>query len=228
MYASSNRTPSEARCQRWETDRELLRDRFPDVRHLVLIGTDAAIAEGTVLVDAGAGRFEPVKLEMRFSPGYPSAAPTIFERGGRWAPEPDRHIQDAHDFCLGLPGIDLPSTETPEDFERFLAQLLVFLHDQFVFDATGIWPGPEWEHGYAAAYTQFVCEALGVRTERAARGLGAMIVGNAPRPHDRCPCGSGFAFARCHADRVAHVREHRPLRAVNDLVERMVQRIRVA
>lgn len=229
MYASSSLTPNEQRCERWETDRRILRERFPKVRHLVVIGTDLAVAEGIVDVDAGAGRFEPVQIEMRFSTRYPNEPPRVWERGGRWVPHPDRHIYvDGRDLCLGLPGVDLSLTRTPEDLENFLGQLLVFLHDQFVFDATTRWPGKEWEHGYKASFTQFVCETLDILTEREARGLGPLIDGPLPRPHNRCPCGSGFAFARCHADRIERVRSVRQLRSVSDLVERMVERLHVA
>lgn len=195
----------------------------------MLIGTDLALAEGIVDVDAGAGRFEPVQIEMRFSACYPDEPPRVWERGGRWLPDPDRHIYvDDGDLCLGLPGVDLPLTTTPKDFEQFLGQLLVFLHDQFVFDALRKWPGKEWEHGYETAFTQFVYETLGILTEGQARGLGPLIGGPLPRPHNRCPCGSGFAFARCHADRIERVRSLRPLRFVPDLVERMVERLHVA
>ncbi len=229
MYASSNLTPNEQRWERWETDRRILRKRFPKVRHLVLIGTELALAEGIVDVDAGAGRFEPVQIEMRFSERYPDELPRVWERGGRWVPDPDRHIYiDDGDFCLGLPGVDLPVTTTPDDFEHFLCQLLVFLHDQFIFDATNKWPGEEWAHGYEAAFTQFVCETLDIRTEREARALGPLVDGPQPRRHDRCPCGSGRAYARCHGERVARVRSVRQLRAVPDLVERMVQHLNVA
>jgi SEC-C motif-containing protein len=227
MYASSSLTPNEQRWERWETDRRILRERLPKVRHLVMIGTDMALAEGIVDVDSGAGRFEVVQIELLFSARYPDEPPRVWERGGRWAPASERHIQRGREFCLGLPGVDLPVTTLPEDFVHFLGQLLVFLHDQFIFDATKTWPGADWEH-YEAGYVQFACETLDIRTAQEARELGPLIEGRLPRPHDRCPCGSRLAFARCHAGRVDRVRSVRELRIVPDLVERMVQRAHVA
>jgi hypothetical protein len=227
MYVSSRLTPDEQRCERWEADRRILRERLPKVRHLVLVGTHVALAEGIVDVDSGAGRFEPVQIEMVFSGRYPEEPPCVCERGGRWAPTPARHIQRGGEFCLGLPGVDLPVTTTPEDFAHFLGQVLVFLHDQFIFDATKQWPGKDWAH-YEAGYVQFACEALDIRTPQEARALGPLIEGRLPRSHDRCPCGSRLAFARCHAERVGRVRAVRQLLIVPDLVERMVQRVDVA
>jgi hypothetical protein len=168
MYASLSLTPDERRRERWEADRRILGHRMPAVSHLVLIGTDMALAEGIVEVDAGAGRFEPVHIEMLFSAQYPDEPPSVRERGRRWTPNPDRHIQFGGEFCLGLPGVDLPMTTTPEDFDHFLGQVLVFLHDQFIFDATGKWPGADWEH-YEAGYVQFACETLDIRTAEEAR-----------------------------------------------------------
>jgi hypothetical protein len=227
MFVSSSLTPNRQRWARWEADRQILRKRFPKLRHMVLSGTDIALARGVVDVDAGAGRFEPVQIEMQFSAHYPDTPPRVWDRAGRWRPDPDRHIQRDGDFCLGLPGVDLPATTTLTEFNHFLGQLLVFLHDQFIFDARGRWLGNAWEHGYKAAYTQFVCEALDVRSATAARALGPIVTGRLPRPHDRCPCGSGFAFRRCHADRVERVRSVSQLQPVPDLVERMVGRTHV-
>lgn len=228
MFASSSLTPDERRCGRWEADRLVLRRRLPGVRHLVLTGTDQALAEGLVEVDAGAGRFEPVHIEMLFASGYPQEPPRVWDRGRRWVPHSDRHMYSDGEFCLGLPGVDLPATTTPEDFERFLDQLLVFLHDQFIYDAHDRWMGPEWEHGFEAAYTQFASETLSVEASDQARALGPLVTGRQPRPHDRCPCGSRIAYAHCHATRVQRVRSVRQLRRVPDLVERMVQRTDVA
>jgi hypothetical protein len=228
MYASSSLTPNEQRWERWETDRRILVARMPKVRHVVLLGTDMALADGFVDVDVGAGRFEPVEIGMRFSTRYPEAPPLVWDCGGRWIPHPDRHIQLDSEFCLGLPGVDLPVTATPADFDHFLGQLMVFLHDQFVFDARGKWFGKEWEHGFEAAYTQFVCETLDISTTREARALAPLLTGRRPRSHDRCPCGTGFAYARCHADRVETARSVRQLRSIPDLAERMVQRTHVA
>lgn len=221
-------TPNEQRRARFETDRNILRELLPGIRHLVLTGTDWAIAEGAIDVDAGAGRFERVEIEMRFAPGYPAEPPRVWDRRRRWIPHPDRHINEDGEFCLGLPGVDLPVTDTPKDFEHFLDQLLVFLHDQFVFDALGHWTGPQWEHGFEAAYTQFAAETLGIETPDEARALGSLIVGRRPRPHDRCPCRSRLAYSRCHANRVDRVRAVQQLRRVPDIVERLVARTRVA
>src|SRR5215207_2746095 len=84
MYVSSSLTPDEQRCERWEADRRILRERLPKVRHLVLAGSRIALAEGIVDVDAGAGGFESVQIEMVFSARYPDEPPCVWERGGRW------------------------------------------------------------------------------------------------------------------------------------------------
>ena len=67
----------------------------------------------------------------------------------------------------------------------------MFLHDQFVFDATNKWPGEEWEHGYEAAFTQFVCETLEISTELEARALGTLVGGPLPRSARSLPVHIG-------------------------------------
>lgn len=229
MFGSPSRTPtSEQRHNRWEADRAVLRARLPKVRHLVLLGTGRALASGVVDIDAGAGRFEPVQVEMQFAEHYPDECPRVWERSRRWTPSSDRHIHPDGELCLGLPGVDQPVTATVDDFAHFLGQLLVFLHDQFIFDATEAWPGPTWAHGYQAAFTQFVCETLGIDTEREARRLYPLIQGRTPRAHEPCPCGSRLPYARCHKEQVHRVRSIGRLQPIPDLRDRMINRTHVA
>ncbi len=227
MLTRSGHTLDDQRRRRFEADRRLLAERMPGVRHLMLLGTDCALAEGIVEVDAGAGSFEAVSIEMHFEATYPDNPPRVWERGGRWKPELDRHMYSDGEFCLGLPGVDMPQVTFDEDFGRFLDQLLVFLHDQFIFDADPKhrWPGRDWPHGYAAAYAQFAVEALGVRTPEQVRALVGLLRGVEPRPHARCPCGSRLAYSRCHAAAVKLVRAVRPLHKIHDLEQRMVVRL---
>lgn len=207
-----------------ETDRAILASLMPDVEHLIIMDREAAFARGTVFADAGAdtGVFEPVDIEMRFSTDYPLVAPDVWERGGRWVPVADRHMYGDGRFCLGLPGIDLPDTARPEDFEYFLKQLLVFLHYQFIYDATKKWPGRQWLHG-DDAYAQYAVEALEINTAEQARRLGPLLQGQLAGSQERCPCGSGTRFEWCHARVVKQLRTVQPLVRVSRLTERMAR-----
>jgi hypothetical protein len=227
MLSRFAHTLDDSRRRRFEADRRLLAERMPGLRHLMVLGTPCALADGIVQVDAGAGRYEPVQIEMRFEADYPALPPRVWERGGRWKPELDRHMFRDGEFCLGLPGVDLQAVLNEEAFGQFLDRLLVFLHDQFIFDADPMhrWPGRDWPHGYGAAYAQFAVETLGIYSRTQVSALAPLLRGSLPRPHDRCPCGSRRAYRRCHADAVRRVRGVRRLHEIEALDQRMMERL---
>jgi len=198
VFGRSGPTLSEERRLRFEEDRSVLGEVFPRVRHVVLMDGSGAVAEGEVEVDVGAGCFEPVDLRIVFDGDYPNQPPRVFDRGRRWLPEDDRHLMSNTEFCLWLDHVDVPDVSTPAGLDRFLKRLLVFLHDQFVYDDLGRWPGPEWPHGKRAAYAQHLIEQLLVTDPESFRRLWPVLLGAPQRADRACPCGSGLVYGRCH------------------------------
>lgn len=189
----------------------MLAEDFPGLRHLIHADGSGATATGTVTVDVGAGSREEVEIELRFPEAYPSAPPEVFDRGFRWVPHPDRHINEDRSFCLWLPHVDVPDVSTVEFLRTLLLQVLLFLRDQFVFDDIGRWPGKQWEHGRAAAYGQHVHETLAISDRNQLRRLWPLVLGTAEAKGERCPCGNLTGYAQCH---LAPVERLRPLRGI--------------
>ena len=217
MFGPSGPLLSSTQRRRFAVDREILAGRFPDMRHLIDDHADG-IAEGTVQVDVGNGVTKTVEIMMKFGGEYPQRPPEVRETGGRWVPHVDRHMYEDGSFCLGLSYVDLPDVATPESFALFLDRLLLFLRDQFTFDVTGRWPGPEWVHGTLNAYAQHIVETLGLSNRAQVDKLWPIIVGQAARPDRRCPCGSRLPYAKCHRRAmrdlrfVRHLERHERLR----------------
>jgi SEC-C motif len=201
VFGPSGPMLSDGQRLRFEEDRRILAEIFPRVRHLIRMDGAGAYAEGEVDVDVGAGCFEQVDLRLEFGPKYPSRPPRVFDRRRRWESEDDRHIMAGGEFCLWLEHVDEPDVMTPSGLELFLKRVLVFLHEQFVFDTVGRWPGPEWPHGGREAYAQHLIERLGVDLY-SFRRLWPVLLGAPQRPDRACPCGSGLVYARCHRDAV--------------------------
>lgn len=222
MFGRSGLTLSEERRLRFEEDRRILSEVFPRVRHIVLMDGTGAVAEGEVDVDVGAGFFEPVRLLLKFGPNYPYQPPRVFDRARRWQPEDDRHLMANREFCLWLDHVDVPDVTTPAGLDRFLKRLLVFLHDQFVFDDIGRWPGAEWPHGKREAYAQHLIEQLRLADAESFRQLWPALLGAPQRPDRACPCGSGLVYARCHRGTVEELAWIRGL-GVRDLLPAAVE-----
>lgn len=198
MFGPTGPTHTEQQLRRYDEDRELLQQMLPELRHLIYADGRGAVAEGAIDVDVGAGCWETVYIRVVFDHEYPCRPPRVFEVGGRWLPEADRHIMVDNEFCLWLEHVDTPTVATAEDLRDFLLRLLLFLRDQFVFDDLGRWPGRQWRHGSTAAYAQHLTEALGItRVEMFAR-LWPALLGSPPRPDRACPCGSKLLYHRCH------------------------------
>jgi ubiquitin-protein ligase len=187
----------------------MLAEDFPGLRHAIHADGSGATAAGTVTVDIGAGYRADVEIELRFPEAYPHEPPEIFDRGFRWVPNPDRHINEDHSFCLWLAHVDVPDVSTVELLRKLLLQVLLFLRDQFVFDDLKRWPGKQWAHGPVAAYAQHVRETLAISERRQLRGLWPLVLGTARAKGKRCPCGNLSSYARCHLESVESLRQLR-------------------
>jgi ubiquitin-protein ligase len=198
MFGPTGLTLTPERHRRFEADRRVLADLHPDMRHYIWAGSGNAFAEGMMHIDVGAGCFEPVEIRLDFGPRYPQVPPTVYETGGRWRPNMDRHIVCDGSFCLWLPNVDPPDVSAASGFREFLLRLLLFLRDQFVYDDLGRWPGRDWPHGPIDAYACHVSERLGVRDTATFKLLWQLVIGGQHRPDRRCPCGSKLHYDRCH------------------------------
>lgn len=205
MFGPTGPTLTDGQRQRYEQDRQLLREMLPGVKHLIHADGTGAMAEGVVEVDVGAGCWETVQIEIVFGREYPRTPPRVYETGRRWRPQDDRHIMAGHEFCLWLDHVDTPSFDTVEDLRREILRLLMFLRDQFVYDDLGRWPGAQWRHHAPAAYAQHLTEVLHITDAEVFRQLWPALLGQAPNPGQPCPCGSRVSYRRCHYTVIEHL-----------------------
>ncbi len=207
MFSPSGPTLTKARRRRYAADREKLAAIMPNVDHLVR-DDGTALAEGAVVLDAGAGTTTEVEISMRFDQLYPGAPPAVYDRAKRWRPSVDRHMYPDHRFCLALPGVDRIDVSTPDQFAVFLDRLAIYLSFQLIFDASGRWPGKAWRHGHAA-YAQHVVETLRIESSELFERLWPHVTGTPASRNQPCPCGAGRKFKNCHESAVRSVRSLR-------------------
>jgi hypothetical protein len=217
MFGPSGPTLSSGQLQRFAADRRTLGDLLPRLRHYTWAGGEGAYAEGPVDVDIGAGCWEQVDIRMEFSSDYPALPPRVYDSKRRWRPELDRHIVANNEFCLWLALVDTPDVATQNGFRRFVQALVLFLHDQFVFDDLGCWPSPDWRHGPREAYAQHLVERLRIDSGTTFEALWPLVLGHPQRRDRACPCGSSLPYGRCHYEAIQSMSWIRGLRVRDDL-----------
>lgn len=230
MFPPSSHTLSSAQLARYELDRVVVAEVFPNMRYRILARGAGALATGVVDVDVGAGCWETVDLRLEFDLSYPTQPPRVFDRRRRWVPDLDRHLLANHQFCLWLAFVDMPDVTTPEGLRDFLLRLIPFLRDQFVFDDRGgSWPGAEWAHGPTAAYAQHLIEHLHINDITAFKALWPVVRGaRALRADRRCPCGSARVYGDCHRDAIEQLAWVRNLAQRDALPAKIAERLQDA
>ena len=194
---------------RLESDRKLLAQDYPGLALLVNDSGKRVKIVGTLCLTSECGVLTPVAVEIRLPRDYPSSEPLAYDTERRFQPAPGKIIEDRHicsngQFCLWLPPNSPWSADDPQVLLKFLDQLSVFLDRQLIYDVTGEWPGPHYDHG-PGGYRQFIVEQLHGDEELFLK-LGPVMAGElSVGRNEICPCGSRIKFKRCHADTIAAI-----------------------
>jgi len=191
------------RLARLEADRELLAREHPYLAYQLDESRLVATATGAVPVLLPDGDLDPIEIGVDFHHEYPPRAPTVLDAARRWIPDDDRHIPGDHTFCLYLRDADEPNLARPESLHLFMLDVICFLEQQLIYDRIGRFPGPEWPH-QRDAYALYIIEQL-PGDNPADESLWDAVRGVKPARNDRCPCGSGTKFKRCHQDLVVEL-----------------------
>jgi len=189
--------------RRLAADQASLAEKYPQLTFV--IDDERASITGIISVMIGKrhGIVRSAPIAIDFPPDYPRSEPIARFDLATFKRHPDKNPLDRHVFQDGRCCLELFSSWKPGDADalfRYVEQLVVFVHRQFIYDANGgNWPGPEWEHGIDGL-AQFVEESVGPALIDAVIGT---IGGDPPKRRSPCPCGSSKAYAQCDKRRVA-------------------------
>lgn len=194
---------------RLDSDRKLLAQHYPSLSLVVDDSGKRVKIVGTLFLTSDCGVSTRVAVEVRLPRDYPSSEPVAYDAERRFRSAPGKIIEDRHicsngQFCLWLPPNSPWSAEGPHSLLTFLDGLSVFLDRQLIYDETGEWPGPHYDHG-PHGYRQFIIEELQGDEELFLKLRPIMAGEFSVVRNEICPCGSGIKFKRCHADTVAAI-----------------------
>jgi SEC-C motif len=192
-------------AERLARDKAIVAAEQPELRWVER--DDRLKLEGDFAVRLASGFRERISVEILFPDDYPNHEPAAFEPRGRFQPhDVTRHFfTDSGRCCLWLDVASLWQAGDREALRTFLDQLAVWFHRQLVYDANPAagWPGSEYAHT-AEAYFQYFLEDWGLSEEALVR-LGPGFIGRIGSK-DRCPCGSGAQYRRCHQPQIDRFR----------------------
>jgi hypothetical protein len=163
---------------------------------------------GPVVLFGGTGKAYRFRVRIDIPKEFPArdAHPDVWVLESPFPFTDDAHIDDYGNVCLELPQAhDL-------DYERIglvgVLDHVIFHVDRLRIHAlTGRYPGPEYHHGEDGV-RQFLKEKHAQLTRHLPPALAHAVLPGVPMPPDRqrCPCGSGMRFGKCHKEAVRTAR----------------------
>jgi hypothetical protein len=190
---------------------------------------------GTLTVNVGAGVRRRFTVELRFENLNPFRPPEVWDGGGHFPPDGERHVEDhgprGWRWCLWLPEAPEVDFTDPEPLGPFLEKVRGFIFKQVIYqDRVGAgvpkaqaWPGPAWAHGQQG-HVQWIREQLGPLSPAGLRRLLPYLLGNRLSYNKRCPCGSGKKAGLCHRDAAERIREALHVQDLRKAVEELGHR----
>jgi plasmid stabilization system protein ParE len=203
--AGAGRAERAERLARLHADRELLAREHPYLTYHLDEQNAVGIARGAVPMLLPDGRIDPIEIQIVFAPPYPARLPRVFEVGGRFTPNADRHLVGEARFCLNLDGVGEPDLRAPDALRDFMCDVICFLEQQLIYERIKRFPGPQWPHGEREAYARHIVEQLADQSPTAAARLWEAARGTQPPRNAPCPCGGGDKYKRCHLDLVTEL-----------------------
>lgn len=170
---------------------------------------------GNIAVDIGAGVRRGFSVELRFDGLDPSRTPRVWDRGRRFRPDGERHVEDhgalGWRFCLELDASPDITFTAPDGLAQLLANLRGFIRKQLIYEDRKRqghprpWPGSAWDHG-TGGYVEWIEEALGEMDAAGLRRLYPFLTIRRLAANKKCPCGSGNKAGDCHREAANLVR----------------------
>ncbi len=187
-------------------DKALVRRHYPDLRYRVDDYIGSVWLEGTITLRTESGIPKRIKVRVEFPDGYPDQEPRVYESGGRFPHDPDRHFFPDGRCCLWLRPESKWDAKNPDCLLRILDETVLFFERQLIHELypNAPWPGGEWGHG-ELGYAEYVLELLG-NDEELLSALTPVLGGTARVGRNTpCPCGSGTKYKKCCLARVEDI-----------------------
>lgn len=177
---------------------------FPGLTVIASVG--GASIEGVIELSHDGVCFGSFLISIVVDHQYPRSQPICTEIGGRIPKTQDYHTNPNGTLCLGVPEDLWLRMNGTFEIKPFIDRcVLPFLVGIACKSSGQPWPYGERSHG-AAGICEFYGERFGTIDPTRALDIIDALLGNAPKGHWACPCGSGVVVRKCHRSELTELR----------------------
>jgi hypothetical protein len=152
-----------------------------------------------VLTHKDVGEYDRYSVSIRFPEDYPRCFPKVIETSDKIPKIPDRHVNVDDSLCLAVEPEERRIAKNGISFKFFLDKVLVpHLSRETHRSLSPQYEDGEYAHGQEGIWKYFeeILEISG--KHELLEKLEKIVETNWPRRNDRCSCGSGKKFKKCH------------------------------
>lgn len=138
-------------------------------------------------------------VEISFPKKYPFCFPKVKETSMKIERTPDRHVfTNTNTLCFAVQTEELLTCKSGITLLWFLNNVLVpRLAEEFIVINGGKY-AHEYSHG-PLGDIEFYCEKFGIKEHNLViHYLKLIVQGTLPKHYEKCSCGSGVKFKKCH------------------------------
>ncbi len=145
------------------------------------------------------GEYDRYSVSIRFPEAYPRCFPRVIETSEKIPRIPDRHVNDDSTLCLTVEPEERRIAKNGISFKFFLDKVLVpHLSRETHRSLSPEYEDGEYAHGAEGIWKYFE-EILEISGKHGLlKELEVIVETKWPGRNDRCSCGSGKKFKKCH------------------------------
>lgn len=151
------------------------------------------------LIHPEKGEFDQYKVLIKFTKNYPKCFPKVIETSEKIPRKDFRHVNHDNTLCFAVEPEEQVICKNGITFKFFLDKVLVpHLARETYRESKGFYPDGEYEHGYNGIWQYY--ESILDKKDKQSIIIELEQVVNStwPKRNDKCSCGSGKKFKKCH------------------------------
>lgn len=151
------------------------------------------------LIHPKKGEIDCYEVLIKFPQDFPKCFPKVIETSKKIPRIPDRHINPDYTLCLAVEPEEKALTHNGISFKYFLDKVLVpHLARETYRESKGVYPDGEYAHGYDGIWEYYESILKNNDRKLIIKELELIVNSNWPERNQKCLCGSGKKFKKCH------------------------------
>ncbi|GAB5566134.1 MAG: hypothetical protein Wins2KO_31970 [Winogradskyella sp.] len=171
------------------------------------------------LIHPKIGEIDRYEVLIKFPKDYPKCFPKVIETSNKIPRIPNRHVNPDNTLCLAVEPEEKALTKNGISFKYFLDRILIpHLARETYRESKGVYPDGEYAHGYDGIWEYYKSILKESDKLTIIRELEQIVNSNWPERNQKCFCGSGNKFKKCHLDSWTEI-----LKSGKDYIKKQIQ-----